>query len=96
MHKVSTRWGELEVRYYRTETHQGLSVPSVTVSLAEWCASKRGPPPVLMPIDLMVTGDWDRHLSMALKADIEAATYVPPVKSAQQPRQPQQKQEWKR
>lgn len=95
MHKVSTRWGELEVKYYRTETAQGLSVPSVTVSLAEWCASKRGPPPILMPIDLSVTGDWDRHLSMALKADIDDAVYVPPVKPAQQaPRQ--QKQDWKR
>ena len=73
MHKVNSRWGPVEVRYTRTDDgSEILSVPSVTTSLADWNKSKTGPPPFLVARDLSTTGDWCKHLTLALVSDIES------------------------
>lgn len=82
MHEVNTRWGTVKVRYMRTEGAVEYLAVACPASLPDWCANKQGPPPMLLPRDLSVTGDWDKHLTMALAADIEddKMRYVPPPK----------------
>jgi len=71
MHKVNTRWGELAVRYARNdEGREWLRVPT-GAEQQEWVLDKSRPPRTLAPRDLVITGDWDRHLTMALAADVE-------------------------
>lgn len=91
MHKVNTRWGELEVRYARTEYgNEYLLVPSSThVVRSEWNGGPKSlPPRDLSPRDLTVTADWDKHLTLALAADVEDGkfAYRPPTKP--QPKKP--------
>lgn len=73
--KVPTsQWGEVEVRYNRTaDGREFLSVPACKQSPEEWSERKIGPPPILLPIDVTTTTEWNGYMRKALLADVAEA-----------------------